>query len=69
MKKSLRFILIGLVLSFFSCGNGEGGKINTPYDGGHGIGIDTETVKQIQQYEDSIRAAESVDKKQDCPLI
>ena len=41
-----------------SCDNGKGGKINEPSSGGHGIGIDTETVKQIQQYEDSIRAME-----------
>lgn len=46
--------IVGVALLFLSCGNGKGGKINEPYDGGHGIGIDTETVKQIQQYEDSI---------------
>ena len=58
-------LIIGIALLLLSCGNGQGGKINQPYDGGHGIGIDTEAVKQIQQYEDSIRAAESVDKKPD----
>jgi hypothetical protein len=68
MRKAY-IIIIGIALLILSCGDGQGGKINKPYDGGHGIGIDTETVKQIQQYEDSIRAAESVDKKQDCPLI
>lgn len=53
--KKLYILLIGVALSFLSCGDGKGGKINKPYDGGHGIGIDTETVKQIQQYEDSIK--------------
>lgn len=48
-------IIIGVALFFLSCGDGQGGKINNPYDGGHGIGIDTETVKQIKQYEDSIK--------------
>ena len=27
-----------------------------PYDGGHGIGIDTQTVNEIKRYEDSIKA-------------
>ena len=52
------YIIIGIVLLLLSCSDGKGGKINQPYDGGHGIGIDTETVKQIQQYEDSIRVLE-----------
>ena len=58
-----RYIIL-IVVSFFilSCGNSKGGKINEPYDGGHGIGIDTETVNRIQQYEDSIRALESENK-------
>ena len=52
------YIIIGIAFLFLSCSDGKGGKINQPYDGGHGIGIDTKTVKQIQQYEDSIRAVE-----------
>ena len=52
------YIIIGIAFLFLSCSDGKGGKINQPYDGGHGIGIDTETVKQIQQYEDSIRVLE-----------
>ena len=46
-------ILLGFALLLLSCGNGKGGKINEPYDGGHGIGIDTATVNEIQRYEDS----------------
>ena len=52
------YIIIGIALFVLSCSDGQGRKINQPYDGGHGIGIDTETVKQIQQYEDSIRVLE-----------
>ena len=59
------YIIIGIALLLLSCSDGKGGKINQPYDGGHGIGIDTEAVKQIQQYEDSICAAKSLDKEQD----
>jgi len=33
--------------------------MSEPYDGGHGIGIDTETVNSINQYVDSIRAVEA----------
>ena len=51
-------IIIGVALLALSCDNGKGGKINEPYDGGHGIGIDTETVHKIQQYEDSIKEKE-----------
>lgn len=52
-------IIIGVAL-LMSCGNGKGGKINEPYDGGHGIGIDTATVHKIERYEDSVRANESL---------
>ena len=63
--KKVHYIIIGLALLLLSCGDGKGGKINQPYDGGHGIGIDTEAVKQIQQYEDSIKAQETIEKEQD----
>ena len=57
MKKHL-FIIIGVAFMFISGGNGKGGKTDAPYDGGPGIGIDTETVNRIQQYEDSERKTE-----------
>ena len=53
-------IIIVIAFVALSCGSGKGGKINKPYDGGHGIGIDTATVHEIERYEDSLRAAESV---------
>ena len=54
--KSKYFIIVGVALLILSCGNGKGGRINEPYDGGHGIGIDTATVHEIERYEDSLRA-------------
>ena len=54
-------IIIGVALLVLSCENGKGGKINEPYDGGHGIGIDTATVNEIERYEDSMPAKEHVD--------
>ena len=51
-------IIIIATLLLLSCGNGKGGKTDAPYDGGPGIGIDTETVNRIQQYEDSERKTE-----------
>ena len=61
MKFNLKFLfIIAVLLLLLSCGNGKGGKINEPYDGGHGIGIDTATVHEIERYEDSIRAKESL---------
>ena len=53
-------IIIGVALLVLSCGNGKGGKTNEPYDGGHGIGIDTATVHKIESYEDSVPAKEPV---------
>ena len=53
-------IIIGVALLILSCGNGKGGKINELYDGGHGIGIDTATVNEIQRYGDSLQATEPV---------
>ena len=58
--KSKYIIIVGVALLILSCGSGNGGKINKPYDGGHGIGIDTATVHEIERYEDSLRAAESM---------
>ena len=48
--------IIMCVLLLMACSSGKGGKINEPYDGGHGIGIDTATVHEIERYEDSLRA-------------
>ena len=46
--------IILLVVLLFACGNGKEGKNNEPYDGGHGIGIDTATIHQIDMMEDSV---------------
>jgi hypothetical protein len=48
------YIIIGVSLLLLSCGNG--GKNDAPIDGGHGIGIDTATVNEINQYVDSIKS-------------
>ena len=45
---------------FLACGNGKGGKNNEPYDGGHGIGIDTATIHQIDLMEDTIPVTKEV---------
>lgn len=58
-----KYIILGVALLLVSCDNGKRGKLNEPYDGGHGIGIDTATVQEIERYEDSLRAAESVNEK------
>lgn len=52
MIKKLSFYIVA-ILAIVAC-NGQGGKINKPYDGGHGIGIDTATIHQIEQFEDSL---------------
>ena len=41
-----------LVILLLSCGNGKGGNNNEPYDGGHGIGIDTATIHQIDSIDE-----------------
>ena len=53
-KMNRYIIIICIALGALSCGNGKGDKVNEPYDGGHGIGIDTATVKEIQRYEDDM---------------
>ena len=45
--------IIIFVILFLACGNGKGGKNNEPFDGGHGIGIDTATIHQLDLIEDS----------------
>ena len=46
--------IILFVTLLLACGNGKGGKNNEPYDGGHGIGIDTATINQLDLIEDSV---------------
>ena len=52
--------IIIIVILLLSCGNGKGGKNNEPYDGGHGIGIDTATIHQIDLVEDSVLVTKEV---------
>ena len=50
----MKYIPIIIITALFlACGNGKGGKNNEPYDGGHGIGIDTATIHQLDLIEDS----------------
>ena len=44
-------ILLFLPL-FLACGNGKGRQVDEPYDGGHGIGIDTATIHQIDSLDE-----------------
>ena len=57
MKNIVGLFVLALLL--LSCGNGKSGESEV-ICGGPGIGIDTATVKEIQRYEDSLRATESV---------
>ena len=56
--KYIPIIIIVVLLS--ACGNGKGGKISEPYDGGHGIGIDTATIHQIGMMEDTTPVTKEV---------
>ena len=56
--KFIPIIIIAVLL--LSCCNGKGGKNNEPYDGGHGIGIDTATIHQIDLVEDSVLVTKEV---------
>ena len=55
-----KIVSIVFVILFLACGNGKGGKIDEPYDGGHGIGIDTATIHQIDLVEDSVLVTKEV---------
>ena len=57
-------IILLIAFLFTACGNGNGRKSEAPIDGGHGIGIDTATVNEINQYVDSIRAIESTNENE-----
>ena len=47
-------MIISVALLLLSCGNGKGEKISEPYDGGHGIGIDTATINQLDLIEEPV---------------
>ena len=67
-----KVVIIASILFLIACGDsrkqkpsyeteyGEGGKNEMPIDGGHGIGIDTATVNEIQRFENSMPAKETV---------
>ena len=59
--------IIIIVALFLACGNGKGGKNNEPYDGGHGIGIDTATIHQIDMMEDSVPLVSDEDRDSHTP--
>ena len=40
--------IIGIAFLLLSCGNRKSGDVDDPYDGGHGIGIDTATVHEFR---------------------
>ena len=56
--KFIPIIIIAVLL--LSCCNGKGGKNNEPYDGGHGIGIDTATIHQLDSIDDSVPVAKEI---------
>ena len=45
--------IIIIVALLLACGNGKGRQVDEPYDGGHGIGIDTATIHQIELMQDT----------------
>ena len=64
MKYTPIILFVALLLA---CGNGKGGKIDEPYDGGHGIGIDTATIHQIDLVEDSVPLVSDEDRDSHTP--
>ena len=60
MNKIVSVAFVFLLSAFLVCCNGKGGKNNEPYDGGHGIGIDTATIHQIDLVEDSVPVTKEV---------
>jgi len=60
MNKIVSVAFVFLLSAFLVCCNGKGGKNNEPYDGGHGIGIDTATIHQIDMMEDSVPVTKEV---------
>ena len=60
MNKIVSVTFVFLLSAFLVCCNGKGGKNNEPYDGGHGIGIDTATIHQIDMMEDTTPVTKEV---------
>ena len=54
MDKLVSVAFVFLLCAFLACDNGKGKQVDEPYDGGHGIGIDTATIHQIDMMEDSV---------------
>jgi len=52
--------IIIIVVLFLACGNGKGRQVDESYDGGHGIGIDTATIHQIDLMEDSVPVTKEI---------
>ena len=52
MNKIVSVAFVFLLSAFLVCCNGKGEKNNEPYDGGHGIGIDTATIHQIDSLDE-----------------
>ena len=65
LMKYIPIIIIVVLLS--ACGNDKGGRNNEPYDGGHGIGIDTATIHQLDLVEDSIPLVSDEDRDSHTP--
>ena len=47
MNKLVSVAFVFLLCAFLACDNGKGKQVDEPYDGGHGIGIDTATIHQV----------------------
>jgi len=67
MNKIISVTFVFLLSAFLVCCNGKGGKNNEPYDGGHGIGIDTATIHQIDLVEDSVPLVSDEDRDSHTP--
>ena len=67
MNKIVSVAFVFLLSAFLVCCNSKGGKINEPYDGGHGIGIDTATIHQIDLVEDSVPLVSDEDRDSHTP--
>ena len=67
MNKIVSVAFVFLLSAFLICCNGKGEKNNEPYDGGHGIGIDTATIHQIDMMEDSVPLVSDEDRDSHTP--
>ena len=67
MNKIVSVAFVFLLSAFLVCCNGKGEKNNEPYDGGHGIGIDTATIHQIDMMEDSVPLVSDEDRDSHTP--